>query len=239
MTEVLMKVLFLLLLAAVVTLLAIFGRESPYWTQAGIREHCGKPGIPLKWHGGFWMSITLLPLTLGVDIIRYADVWTLSSIMLMAGLGVLVALGNHLLLIFTQEIPDPLAWIGEKWNRLVAAQFAFMTVAVMFIGLICNTPGVSYDAVAWLSLLLGFHVMAGMQIIPMGYWVRTGAPQGEGVPDPFDSFAWPWMQIVIWIFLGFVAARAGDQLLGILIGIFGVLLVLAIFVIEWIQKRAA
>ena len=126
----------------------------------------GKPGIGFFSHGGMWGDLFLLPPTFAWVIATYSHTWSTKQIVIMAVVGVGVTLANHLLLIFTQKVPDPLGWKGEKWSALIAMHFVYMsTYVALATGFFCFSHGVSIDAAAMVSVVLGIHTALGKHVV--------------------------------------------------------------------------
>ena len=127
----------------------------------------GKPGIAFFAHGGMWLNLFMLPLLMAWIITRYSNQWSTKQIVTLAMVGFLVTLGNHLLLMFTQKIPDPLGWQKEHWSLLIGMNFVYMTTYVALAGLFffCSHPSVR--ATVFVASTLGIYTVFGMHI-PLG-----------------------------------------------------------------------
>src|SRR3990172_7232943 len=100
------------IIAGSVLLVVLEGFATYYLSQnfwpSQVMERWGKAGISFFSHGGMWGDLFLLPPLFAFIIVKYGEDWKLEQIALMAAIGFAVTAGNHLILIFTQAIPDPL-----------------------------------------------------------------------------------------------------------------------------------
>lgn len=163
-----------------------------------------KAGISFSTHGGMYGDV-LLPFLFAWVITTYGDKWDPKLIVIMALIGVLVTLGNHLLLIFTQIIPDPLGWKEEKWSTLIALHLVYMSVAIAIAGLFYFSPNVSIKAAVWVSIALGVHVALGTHVF-LGVINRFA--RWVSCPDFLSNSGLPWMQLGIWYVLAGLSWKA-------------------------------
>lgn len=195
------------MLLVVLEALASYSWGQNFWPDQ-VMARWGKTGISFFAHGGMWGDFFLLPALMAWVIVTYGSTWSTEMIMKMAAIGVLVTLGNHLILIFTQAIPDPLGWKEEKWSALIAMHFVYMSAYVALAGLFYFSPGVSVKAAVAVSVALGIHMAFGTHI-PLGLlnlWYKWA-----WCPDFFSNNpGLPIMTAGIWITLAaFATVAAG------------------------------
>lgn len=200
-------------------LLETFAAYRGGWLfPSDVAAHWGKPGIAFSTHGGMYGDF-LLPFLFAWMYVAYGETWNAEKIGTMLAIGLAVTLANHLLLIFTQVIPDPLGWKGERWSALIALHFVYMSVAVTFAGLFYFSPNVSVAAAVGVSILLGVHMLFGTHV-PFGVLNRLH-PMLD-CPDFLSNAGLPWMQLGIWIMLAYFSWRAAGQEAGLWIGGIGI-----------------
>jgi hypothetical protein len=199
---------------------AAFHLSGNFWPSQ-VMARWGKAGISFFTHGGMWGDMFLLPALMAVIVVNYADEWTSRQIVTMAAIGIAITLGNHVLLIFTQVIPDPLGWKEEKWSTLIALHFVYMSTYVALVGLFffCS-PNVSVTAAVTVAVILGIHMAFGTHI-PLGVlqrWTRW-----MWCPEFLHSQAL-WMQLGIWIVLTALATIASGWRAGLSVAVIGTIL---------------
>ena len=196
-----LSIVFISMLLVVVEALVSYHWSQNFWPSQ-VMTRWGKAGISFFAHGGMWGDLFLLPALMAIIVVNYADTWTTEQVITMAMVGVVITLGNHLLLIFTQEIPDPLGWKEEKWSTLIALHFVYMSAYVALVGLFffCSS-GVSAAAAIAVAVILGIHMAFGTHI-PLGIlnlWYRW-----DWCPEFLHSQV-AWMQLGLWIALSALA----------------------------------
>ena len=189
-----------------------------FWPSQ-VMTRWGKAGIAFFAHGGMWGDFFLLPALFAFIITRYGANWTPKQIALMAAIGVAVTLGNHLLLIFTQTIPDPIGWKEEKWSALIAMHFVYMSTYVALAGLFYFSPNVSVGAAVGVSVVLGIHMALGTHVAlgVINLW-----KQWAWCPDFLASPVLPYMTVSIWLTLSVFAAVAAGWRAGASVAAIGV-----------------
>lgn len=166
----------------------------------------GQPGIAFFAHGGMWGDLVFLPPVMAWVITQYSHTWSGSQIAIMGLIGFAITLGNHLLLVFTQEIPDPIGWQKEKWNTLIGLHFVYMSTYVALAGLFFCYSRPSLEATVAIGAILGVHMAFGMHI-PLG--IANLWFQWDWCPD-FLTRKTLWAQAVVWATLaGFSWFAAG------------------------------
>lgn len=181
-------------------------QNGSFWPNQ-VMERWGEPGIAFVAHGGMWGDLVLLPPLFAYIITRYGASWSNKQITVMAIVGILVTLANHLLLVFTQVIPDPLGWQKESWSWVIALHFVYMSTYVALVGLFYFSSDVSVRIAVTVSVALGIHMAFGTHV-PLGMLNRLiGWPW---CPDFLGSPMLPYLTGVIWFLLaGFSAHAAG------------------------------
>lgn len=221
-------IIFASMLLVVVEGFVSYYLSHNFWPSQ-VMARWGKAGISFFAHGGMWGDLFLLPALMAVIVVNYVDKWTAEQVIIMAVVGVAVTLGNHLMLIFTQETPDPLGWKQEKWSALIALHFVYMSTYVALAGLFfCYTPGVSVTAAVWVALILGIHMAFGTHV-PLGMLNRF--ERWEWCPDFLSSPVLPYLSAVIWLALSALAWIATKEWhAGLIVGGIGSGLGLAVLV---------
>ncbi|MFZ3043907.1 MAG: hypothetical protein WA058_02235 [Minisyncoccia bacterium] len=160
-----------------------------------------------------WGDLFLLPALMAYVVVNYGDEWTAQQVVVMAIIGMAITLGNHLLLIFTQEILDPLGWKHERWSTLIALHFVYMSAYVALVGLFffCS-PGVSVVAAITVATILGVHMALGTHV-PLGVMERWY--QWDWCPDLLGNPGLPWMQLGLWVVLAMLAWYAAGWQAGL------------------------
>lgn len=220
------------IILASMLLVVVEGLASYYWSQnfwpSQVMARWGKAGISFAAHGGMWGDFFLLPALFAFIITRYGEGWTMKQIAIMATIGVVITLANHLLLIYTQAIPDPMGWKNEKWSTVIALHFAYMSLYVALAGLFYFSPGVSVRAAVAVSVVLGIHMTFGTHI-PLGLinlWKNW-----PWCPDLLASPVLPYLTVGIWVTLAAFATvaagwRAGASVLSAALGLIALMLMI-------------
>ncbi len=216
-----MKVgIWLAIIAASVLLAVLEGYcsykyDRSFWPSQ-VWEHWHTAGIPLSMHGGWISDLVILPTAFAIIVWYRAETWSPQLIAAMAAIGFLVSLGNHLLLITGQPIPDPFGWVKFKWSAAIAMHFVYFAVYTMLIGLSfwSKLPVLAVVAVA---VLIGVHCELGMHVV-LGIVQRR--QQWKEVADLIASPNLPWMSLGVWLVLAGLTTyaanwRAGTVVLGI------------------------
>lgn len=204
-------------------LVVVEGFASYHWSHnfwpSQVAARWSRTGISFFAHGGMWGDFLLLPALFAFIITRYGASWSLGQIALMAAIGVAVTLANHLLLIFTQVIPDPLGWKEEKWSTVIALHFVYMSTYVALAGLFYFSPGVSVKAAVVVSVVLGLHMAAGTHV-PLGLmnlWQQWWWCPNSFLTNPVI----PYLSAVIWVTLAIFATVAAGWRAGFWVAITG------------------
>ncbi len=198
--------------------LASYYLSQNFWPSQ-VMTRWGRPGISFFAHGGMWGDFFLLPTLLAWVIVKYGPSWNIKMIMIMGMVGLLVTLGNHLLLIFTQKIPDPLGWQEEWWSVPIALHFVYMSTYVALAGLFYFSPGVSIKDAAIVSVVLGIHMVFGTHV-PLG--ILNQWNNWDWCPDLLASDVLPYLLTGIWSALVVLASMAAGPLAGSLVGILAI-----------------
>lgn len=203
------------------SLAAGYGLTSYYvdhnftWDQVLIRW--GRDAIAMITHGGFWSDLIVLPVLAAWITANYGDTWDTELIHKMMAVGVGVALANHVLLMLTQVVPDPLGWKGEWWSMTIGIHSLFFAGFVGILGLFYFSPGVTVGAAVVVSIIVGLHIAFGTHIL-LGIVERFA--RWSYCPDFLSNNGLPWMWLGLWGVLAVfstVAAgwRAGFWVMGI------------------------
>ncbi len=139
--------------------------KNKTFTPAQMLTRWNKPGIPFLWHGGMWGDIFILPPLMMFIIARYANEWNMNGIIMMMSIGVAITLANHLMLIFTQDTPDPLGWKKEKLSVTIALHFIYMSVYIALIGLFYFSSSADVTVTSIVSIVIGIHTMLGTHVV--------------------------------------------------------------------------
>ncbi|MDD3530984.1 MAG: hypothetical protein PHV99_00060 [Candidatus Pacebacteria bacterium] len=198
---------------------------SGNFTPTQVIARWGKSGISFIAHGGMWGDFFLLPALFAFIITRYGASWNTKMIVIMVSIGVLVTLANHLMLISTQVVPDPLGWKGEKWSTVIALHFIYMSTYVALAGLFYFSPGVSVKAAIMVSVMLGVHMAFGTHV-PLGLLNRWY--QWVWCPDFIASPQLPYLTTVIWATLTSFAWYAAGWRAGVSVASIGATLAVAV-----------
>lgn len=193
------------MLLVVLEALASYFLSHNFWPSQ-VMTRWGKAGIAFFTHGGMWGDLFILPLVMATVIVKYGDSWEMRQIAIMAMVGVTITLANHLMLIYTQTIPDPLGWQREKWSTVIALHFIYMSVYVALIGLFfIHSPGVSVTAAVGVAVALGVHVALGTHVTLglLNLWYRWGS-----CPDFLASPILPYLTTAVWLILAVLASVA-------------------------------
>lgn len=201
--------------------------QSFFKSQVWNRWH--QPGIALSLHGGWLSDIFVLPIALAVVVWFRADTWSPQLITIMMIIGFLLSLGNHIMLITGQPIPDPFGWKQFKWSIAIGMHFVYFAVFTALIGLafFSNLP---WWAVVAVAVVVGIHVGFGTHV-PLGIIQRW--MQWKEVTDLIASPALPWMTLGVWLVLAGFATYAADWKAGLCtLGIGGVLAAIVVWLVH-------
>ena len=205
------------IVAASMLLVVVEGFASYYISKnffpSQVIARWGQPGIAFITHGGMWGDLFLLPALMAWIITRYGNQWSTKQIVIMGFVGFAITLGNHLLLIFTQKIPDPLGWQKEWWSVPIALHFVYMTTYVALAGLFFFHSHPSVGATVLVATLLGIHMLFGTHI-PLG--ILNLRYHWEWCPTSFLHTGALWMQAGIWMTLSALAYIAAGPTAGLL-----------------------
>jgi len=171
-----------------------------------------KPGIAFLAHGGMWGDLFLLPPLMAWVIARHSSSWDVDDMLIIGSIGFLITLGNHILLITTQAVPDPLGWQQEKCSITIALHFVYMTLYVALVGLFYFSPNVGVRETVIVSVILGIHTTLGTHIVLgiVDRWMKW-----SWCPDFLASPILPYMTVGIWIILAVFAWFAAGWQAGV------------------------
>lgn len=200
----------------------VFSYRSGGFYPSQVMQRWGRPGIASFAHGGIWGDFLLLPFLMAWIIYRHGGSWSPKMMLIMGAIGLAITLANHILLITTQEIPDPLGWQQDKWSVPIALHFVYMTLYVALVGLFYfYSPSVTVREVVFVSVVLGIHTAFGTHVVlgMVNLWEKW-----PWCPDFLASPVLPWLQLGIWAVLAalsWVAAgwEAGVSVAGIAIAL--------------------
>lgn len=225
-----LSIIFGSMLLVVAEALASYYLSQNFWPSQ-VMARWGKAGIAFFAHGGMWGDFFLLPALFAFIITRYSASWSPKMILIMTLVGIVITLGNHLVLIFTQTIPDPLGWKEEWWSVPIVLHFVYMSAYVALAGLFYFSPGVSLKAAVVVSVALGIHMAAGTHVF-LGLVNLWG--QWTWCPDFLASPVLPYMSAGIWIVLSLLATVAAGLQAGLSVAVVGVsLAVVVVSIIEF------
>ncbi len=205
------------------SLVVLYGLSS-YLIDSNFLPHqviakWGRAGFPVVAHGGFWGDLLVLPALFWYFTNEYGDHWTNETLGRAIKIGLGLALANHILLIFTQTIPDPFGWKGEKMSFTIFFHFLYFWLAATFIALMYFTSGgVSLSLAVIGSGVLGVHMMAGMHI-PLA--VLQEHFQWKWCPQGLIHTQLILMQIGLWITLAGFATYAASWQAGVWVLVIG------------------
>ncbi|MDB5244307.1 MAG: hypothetical protein JWN18_177 [Parcubacteria group bacterium] len=188
--------------------------DQNFWPRQ-VQEKWARPGIAVGIHGGFYGDLFVLPALFWYLTAKYGSEWSSEMVGFAIKIGFTVTFANHLLLIFTQTVPDPFGWKGERWSLTIFFHFLYMWIAVMFIALMYFTPGTDPHDVALGSIVVGVHMMAGTHVFLgiVNRWKRW-----SWCPDLIASPTLPLMLVGLWAVLTGFAMYAGGVWAAILVG---------------------
>lgn len=207
---------------------------SYYWSQnfwpSQVVARWGKTGISFFAHGGMWGDFFLLPPLFAFIITKYGGGWSVKQVVILGIVGFAITSANHLLLIFTQTIPDPLGWQKEKWSTLITLHFVYMSTYVALVGLffICSN-NVSVAAAVMVAVILGIHMALGTHV-PLGIlqrWMRW-----MWCPDLLHP-GLIWMQLGLWLILSSLAWYAAGWRAGLSVATIAVALAVMVMITVW------
>lgn len=213
------------MLLVVLEALVSYYISNNFWPSQ-VMARWSKAGISFFAHGGMWGDLLLLPALMAAVVVKYGDGWTMKQIAIMAAIGVAITLGNHLLLIFTQVIPDPFGWKSEKWSTLIALHFVYMSIYVALAGLFYFSSGVSVKAAVAVSVVLGIHMMAGTHVF-LGLANLYWGPW-PWCPQTFLHAGVAWMQLGIWVLLSVLATVAAGWRAGLSVAVIAAIIAAAV-----------
>lgn len=193
---------------------------SKNFSPSQVMARWGQPGIAFVAHGGMWGDLILLPALMAWIITYYGSGWSTKQIVTMALVGFAITLGNHLLLMFTQRIPDPLGWQKEWWSIPIALHFVYMTTYVALAGLFYFHSDVSVRAAVVVSTILGIHMACGTHI-PLG--ILNIWYQWNWCPEFLHTGAFV-MQVGIWAALAACTWAAAGWTAGVIVTLIGIAL---------------
>lgn len=216
------------MLLVVAEAFASYYLSSNFWPSQ-VMARWGKAGISFFAHGGMWGDLFLLPALMAAVVVKYGDGWTMKQVAIMAAIGVAITLGNHLLLISTQVVPDPMGWVGEKWSTVIALHFVYMSLYVALAGLFYFSPDVSVKAAVAVSVVLGIHMMAGTHIF-LGLANLHWGPW-SWCPQNFLHAGAAWMQLGIWLVLSVLATVAAGWRAGLSVAVIAILIAVTVVLV--------
>ncbi len=204
------------LVAALMAIVAVQAIDCYYHNMlwpSQVLARWGKPGIAFILHAAMWSDFLILPW-LCLYITRHLDLSHIPSgrqVTQMLALGLGVTAGNQLLLMFTQELPDPIGWKGQWISLTIVLHFFYMSIAVTCVGLFYFYGTTDMWPVVLVSILLGIHSMAGMHIF-IGVLQRY--VHLVSVPDFLASTLLPYLASAVWVALAALATYAAGWAAG-------------------------
>ena len=155
------------LIVTLVLLVAVEGFDS-YRNQmffpSQVLARWGERGISFFAHAGMWSDLLILPFLFAYLVDNFGSEWTYKQMVQMAVVGALVAGGNHVILMRTQSVPDPIGWKKEWFSVTIVLHFFYMGFLVAIVGLFYFYSTASLVTVVLVSMALGIHMMAGMHV---------------------------------------------------------------------------
>jgi hypothetical protein len=217
------------LIGILVTLVVVEAVAS-YFNQmfwpSQVVTHWNQKGIAFFAHAGMWSDLLILPILFAYIVDNFGSEWTGTQMMQMAVIGALVAGGNNLLLMFTQEVPDPIGWKKEWISITIVLHFFYMGLLVAIVGLFYFFSKANIMTIVLVSVALGIHMMAGMHVF-------TGLLQRfiylKGCPDFLAGNQSLYMSAGVWIALAALATYAGGLRAGIIVAVAAVVVAAVLF----------
>lgn len=197
---------------------------SKNWSPDQILLVWKRPGVPLKYHGGWWGDLLLLPIVFGWVVYKFGQTWDAKMIAIMLAIGFAFNLANHIGLIKGQTFIDPYGHPGEKWSTVIGLHFVYASAYIGLVGLFYLSPGVTFWEVVGVSAIVGVHTMIGMHI-PLG--ALNEIYRWDWCPQDLLNEKLLTMQIGLWATLAGFATYAAGSKAGLLVLAIGICAALA------------
>jgi hypothetical protein len=206
-------------------------KQGMFW-PAQVIAKWNRKGISFFAHAGMWSDLIILPFLFAYIVNAFGGEWTKDQMLLMGAVGTVIAGGNHLLLMFTQGVPDPIGWKKEWFSVTIVLHFFYMALLVAIVGLFYFYSVAGITAVVLVSLALGIHMTAGMHVF-------TGVLQRfVNLPNCPDFLANPqplYMSAAVWIALAMLATHAAGLRAGLMVALAFVILATGFFFLSMIE----